>query len=290
MKFLLEQHGYFTGWLIATGIFYVRYLLAAGTAFLFFYCFFPEQFKHRKIQARLPKGRRMLSEMKHSFYTALIFVSVAIGLYFLQENGYTRLYMEISTYGIPYFLFTAVLLIFIHDTYFYWAHRLMHHPRFFWMHKEHHRSRNPTPWTSFDFHPVEAVMEIAFVPVLVFILPLHPAALFFLSFWLLAWNIVGHLGYELFPEKLIKHPLLKWLNTSTHHNLHHQRANYNFGLYFNFWDRLMGTNDPGYEALYEKITSQNPPKKPKEINHPARKSSKQLLTTSSGFISKGRPL
>ncbi len=255
MKYLLEQQGYFFGWLIASALFYLRYLLAAGAAFLFFYGLYPKRFRHKKIQERLPNTRRMLKEMQHSFSTALIFVAVAMGLYFLQASGLSLLYANIGTYGWGYFLFTLVLLIFVHDAYFYWIHRLLHHPLLFWIHKEHHRSCNPTPWSSFDFHPLEAVLEIAFVPVLVFVIPLHPAALFFLSFWLLLWNVVGHLGYELFPVGFVSHPFFKWINTSTHHNLHHQRVRYNFGLYFNIWDRLMATNDPCYEEIYKELTT-----------------------------------
>ncbi len=258
MKCLLEQGGYLIGWIIGTAFFYLRYLLAAGAAFLFFYHFYPQRFRPKKIQKCLPRTKRMLEEMKYSFYTSLVFVAVVVGIYFLRFSGLTLLYPEIKEHGWGYFLFTLVLLIFIHDTYFYWVHRLMHHPRLFWIHKEHHRSRNPTPWTAFDFHPLEAVLEIAFVPVLVFVIPLHPAALFFLSFWLLLWNIVGHLGYELFPSGLTRHPLLKWLNTSTHHNLHHQQVQYNFGLYFNIWDSLMGTNNPRYQEIYHELTTEKP--------------------------------
>jgi len=43
------------------------------------------------------------------------------------------------------------------------------------------------------------------------------------------------------------------MNTSTHHNMHHQRSNCNYGLYFNFWDRVMGTNDSRYELEFERI-------------------------------------
>lgn len=45
------------------------------------------------------------------------------------------------------------------------------------------------------------------------------------------------------------------MNTSTHHNLHHQQGNYNFGLYFNFWDRMMGTNHPQYAETFDQVKS-----------------------------------
>ena len=277
MQYLLDNYGFFQAWLLTGTLFYLRYLLAAGLAFLVFYQFFPGKFMHRKIQQRLPKGKRIFEEIKHSLYTAFIFTAIFLGLVYLQKLGYTRLYMDWSEHSTAYFILTCIALIFIHDTYFYWAHRLMHHPKLFAVHKEHHRSRNPTPWSSFDFHPVEAILEIAFVPVLVFFIPLHPASLFFLSFWLLIWNIVGHLGYEIFSKNHLNHPVLKWLNTSTHHNLHHQRAHYNFGLYFNFWDHIMGTNDPCYRNVYESVTSKKRTKNDRPINLPLKKASKHCL-------------
>ena len=62
---------------------------------------------------------------------------------------------------------------------------------------------------------------------------------------------MGHLGFELFPKGFTQHRLTWWLNTSTHHNLHHQRAGYNFGLYFNYWDKIMGTNHPDYQEIFD---------------------------------------
>jgi sterol desaturase/sphingolipid hydroxylase (fatty acid hydroxylase superfamily) len=45
-----------------------------------------------------------------------------------------------------------------------------------------------------------------------------------------------------------------------YHNLHHERFNGNYGLYFTFWDRLMGTlrkdNDDKLNALHH-LTTEN---------------------------------
>ena len=59
-------------------------------------------------------------------------------------------------------------------------------------------------------------------------------------------NTLGHSGYELFPARADGRPLLPFLTTVTHHDLHHAQAGWNFGLYFTFWDRVMGTEHPQY--------------------------------------------
>jgi sterol desaturase/sphingolipid hydroxylase (fatty acid hydroxylase superfamily) len=66
-------------------------------------------------------------------------------------------------------------------------------------------------------------------------------------------NVLGHLGYELFPRGFTKGRLTWWHNTSTHHNMHHSKSNCNYGLYFNWWDRLMGTNHREYHATFEAV-------------------------------------
>jgi sterol desaturase/sphingolipid hydroxylase (fatty acid hydroxylase superfamily) len=42
-----------------------------------------------------------------------------------------------------------------------------------------------------------------------------------------------------------------WITGVTHHDLHHQDARWNFGLYFTWWDRWMGTEHPEYVQRFE---------------------------------------
>ena len=68
-------------------------------------------------------------------------------------------------------------------------------------------------------------------------------------------NVLGHLGLELYPSNFVKNPFTFWNNTSTHHNMHHQKYNCNYGLYFNWWDRVFNTNHEIYISEYDRITS-----------------------------------
>ena len=67
-------------------------------------------------------------------------------------------------------------------------------------------------------------------------------------------NAMGHLGYEIFPIGMNKHVLGKWINTSVNHNMHHKYFKGNYGLYFTFWDKIMGTTHPNYHNTYKKVT------------------------------------
>ena len=47
----------------------------------------------------------------------------------------------------------------------------------------------------------------------------------------------------------------KFFSTPTNHIQHHDSFKGNYGLYFNFWDRWMGTNHPDYEKRFREVTS-----------------------------------
>ncbi|MCB0704342.1 MAG: sterol desaturase family protein [Saprospiraceae bacterium] len=260
MLILAEKFGYLPAWLFGTFFIFMRYLIMAGLLFLVLYYIRPVRIRKWKIQKSTPGATRIFSEIGHSLSTAFIFALIGIGLAFLRQHGYTLIYQDITGYGLAWIPVSFVLLVLLHDTYFYWVHRLIHRPPLFRiLHKVHHQSHNPTPWAALSFHPLEAFLEIAIVPIAAFIIPFHPLVLLAFASWSLIWNVIGHAGYELFPSGFSNHPVFKWFNTSTHHNMHHTRSRGNYGLYFNFWDRIMGTNFPDYEQTFEAVKQEQSP-------------------------------
>ncbi|MDX1939495.1 MAG: sterol desaturase family protein [Saprospiraceae bacterium] len=254
MYFLIEKFGILNGWALGALFVFLRYTTFAGFAFMIFYVIWKPNFIKFKIQSKFPKTARIWHEIRHSAYTALIFASLGIGVHFLKQAGFTKIYTDMNEYGWGYLIFSFFLLTFIHDTYFYWIHRLMHHNKLFpILHKVHHVSNNPTPFASLSFHPLEAIVEIGIVPLAILFIPFHPLVLLLFATWSLFFNVMGHLGYELFPKGFVYHPIGRWFNTATHHNMHHARSNCNYGLYYNFWDTIMKTNAPDYQQTFEKI-------------------------------------
>ena len=220
----------------------LRYFLLAGVAYLIFYVWRSERFKPLKIQNKFPSPKIVRTEIVYSIFTLIIYCATSWMIFVCQKAGLTKIYLDIHQYGYSYFVFSIFIMVIIHDAYFYWTHRLMHMPKLFnTIHKTHHLSDNPTPWAAFSFHPIEAIISIGIIPLVVFVIPCHPFALFSFLTYMTIINIMGHLGYELFPKWFINSRVGKWQNTSTNHNLHHQHAKNNFGLYLTFWDRLMGT-------------------------------------------------
>lgn len=241
---------------IAYGLIFVRYLLFAGLGFWVFYIWGKQRWLHRRIVAVFPASAQYRREIAYSALSAGVFVLMGMAIAALRRAGYTQIYLDVSERGWAWFVASIPLMLLLHDTWFYWTHRLMHIPLLFrHIHKVHHLSHNPSPWAAFAFHPAEALIEAGILPLIAFAMPVHPLAFLLFFSLMMGYNVLGHLGVELFPPGFLRHPLGQWSNTSTHHHMHHRFTRCNYGLYFNLWDRLLGTNHPRYEAAFEEVAS-----------------------------------
>ena len=233
-----------------------RYLLIAGIFHLIFYVWFPVQWQERKINQRAYKQGQMKREITWSFITAFIFALSGAVTLVLWQKGYTKLYTEIGDYGWVWLPVRLIIALFLHETYYYWLHRWMHHPKVFRvLHKVHHDSNITSPWTAFSFHPLEGILQALFLPLLLLFLPMHLYVLVLQLTIMTFSSVINHLDIELYPAKFHKHFIGKWLIGATHHSLHHKQFKYNFGLYFTFWDKWKKTESPLYENLFEEKTA-----------------------------------
>lgn len=233
-----------------------KYFLIAGPAFFIFYVFLKKKISYKKIQQAFPKKKDYWREIFFSTISIIIFSFPP--LYMLYDDNirpHTTFYTDISEYGWVYTILAFPLMLLMHDTYFYWAHRLMHHPVLFkTFHLIHHKSTNPSPWAAYAFHPLEAIIESLIFVLFLFMIPIHSIHLTLFFIFSLVYNVYGHLGFELYPKGFNKHWLGKWINTSTCHNQHHQYFKGNYGLYFTIWDRIMGTLRKDYDKKFDEVT------------------------------------
>jgi sterol desaturase/sphingolipid hydroxylase (fatty acid hydroxylase superfamily) len=233
-----------------------RYLIIASIAFLIFYKLRRVNWKLIKIQSLFPKPKDYCREIGYSLLTVLIFTFIGWLIYLSPVKDFTLVYQEISEFGSAYLFISVVIIVLIHDTYFYWTHRAMHHPKLYRLfHKVHHLSANPSPWAAFAFHPLEAVVEAGILIIVPFIMPVHPLAIALFLLAMMAYNVYGHLGFELYPKGFSRGTFGKWINTSVNHNQHHEHFKGNYGLYFLFWDRLMGTVRQDYDQEFDRVAN-----------------------------------
>jgi sterol desaturase/sphingolipid hydroxylase (fatty acid hydroxylase superfamily) len=198
-------------------------------------------------------SKQIKSELINSLFTLTVSTLFVTVIYLLKTMGYTKMYTDINEY--PKFFAYGGFLIFLilDDTWFYWMHRLLHHPRIFkYIHRTHHKSIDVNPFTSLSFHWAETLLLTIWIVPVSMIFPMYLPAFGILQIWGLVDNIKSHLGYEFFPSWWNK-SLGKLMTSSTHHNMHHSKFNGNYGVHFRIWDKLLGTEFKDYEKTFDEI-------------------------------------
>jgi sterol desaturase/sphingolipid hydroxylase (fatty acid hydroxylase superfamily) len=230
------------------GIILFRYFLVAGGTYFFFYSPFSQALIHSQQPDRTPSWKLIRHDIKLSVFSAGVFAVAAAFILTRYSLGITRLYSHAQQYGLWYLGVSYGVVLLLQDAYFYFTHRLFHHPLLFrWLHQGHHRSRYPTPWTSFAFDPLEAIVQSLFLVGIVFVIPLHFITLIAVLMTMTVWAVVNHLGIDRLPLSFPHHWLGRWVIGPAHHSMHHLKYTIHYGLYFTFWDKLFGTQNPNYE-------------------------------------------
>ena len=233
-----------------------RYLIAATT--LTFLLWLAKSWTEaRRIQNRRAKRADYVREIGSSFRTVFFFALTGLATVLMIEVGVIPVHE--GSYALSTLIIQIAAITLFHDTYFYWMHRALHHKRLFRAtHLHHHKSRTPTAWAAYSFSAWEGIAESAFMPIYLLIVSLLGVtyidfAIFIFLAWMIIRNVMGHSGIELHPAGWVDNKWLDWIITTTHHDLHHSEGNHNFGLYFTWWDRLMGTEHPHYKERFRAV-------------------------------------
>lgn len=232
-----------------------RYAIAASLVAALVWLLRRTPWRGRKIQKREATSSDFRREFLASVRTVLVYVFVSMFVIWGTRHG---VFHEIKTsFGLAANLGLLAAIIIAHDAYFYWSHRAMHDPRLFkHFHRFHHRTITPTPWAAYSFAIPEAFVMAVFMPIWLFFVPTPGIVIFTFLIIMILRNCMGHAGLELHARGWASHPVLKWISTTTHHDLHHAGSfNHNFGFYFTWWDKLMGTEHPDYVAVYDRVTA-----------------------------------
>ena len=258
-----------------------RYAVFAIGTWLVLWVFLGSMLRSRKIRPDTPPARQMVIEFLCSLRSIAVFSTIGLSTVFLSKAGLVPGTQIANHWGPVWFWVSLGVMIIAHDAWFYWTHRLIHDRRLFrWFHRRHHRSFNPSPFTAYSFDLGEAAINGVFVPIWVLIVPTSWEVVGLFMLHQIVRNTIGHSGYEIFPADRRGRPLLPWLTTVTHHDLHHAQAGWNYGLYFTHWDRLMGTEHPKYLERFAQAVGHN--RCPTEMATP--KTTDRLATEHSGEL------
>ncbi len=185
----------------------------------------------RTLDPRPLQPGQLRRELMQSGVSVLIFGLGMIFPWGLLQLGWARLAVDPGATRIA---LEILVLVIWNDVHFYLNHRLLHTRWLRRFHLPHHRSVVTTPFSTYSFHPVEALMLGNVI--------LLPMVLHDFSFWALLsvplfslfFNCIGHANYDFFTRVSPMH----WFAASRRHHLHHACYHGNFGFQFTFMDRL----------------------------------------------------
>mgnify|MGYP001124655649 CR=1 FL=1 len=139
-------------------------------------------------------------------------------------------------------LFQLAMFILAEDALFFWTHYLFHTPWLYQkIHKKHHLYTQPTGVVSVLSDPWENLQN----QLSIWLLPMFfkEKHLFTLCLWMIIrvyQTVNAHSGYDL-PYVSTQYWFSWVMSGALGHDFHHQHGKWNYGSFFNIWDRLMGT-------------------------------------------------
>lgn len=239
-------------------IIFGRYLLLSGLYQKLIYDRLGKFIPSRIISPKYPKAQQ-IREIIWSGISSILFGLIGVLMIMAWQRDYTQIYTSWYDYPLWYIPISFMGALLIHETYYYWLHRGLHHPKIYrYIHKVHHESVSTSVWTSFSFHPLESILQAIIIPLMTFIIPLHLSVLITLLIFMTISAIVNHAGIEIYPTTWRNHKIFRWFIGATHHDLHHRRFTKNFGLYFTFWDIWLDTESAEFDQKWEAATHKKP--------------------------------
>ncbi|SPU50817.1 sterol desaturase family protein [Bordetella trematum] len=213
------------------------YLLFGGLTWLLTRHLLPALGIGRQLDPRPVTPAQWQREFRLSGLSVLLFGTGMIFPWGLLQLGWAHLDPQAGAWQIT---IEIALLMVWNDIHFWVNHRLLHTRWLRRFHVPHHRSVVTTPFATYSFHPVEALMlgNVILLPMV-----LHTFSfwsLFAVPLFSLFFNCIGHANYDFWPKVSGAH----WFAASRRHHLHHACYHGNYGFQFTFMDRLFGTRLP----------------------------------------------
>lgn len=142
---------------------------------------YKERLKNWRIQLKERVNNEQIKrELKNSIYNFFVGALFSSIVLYLSTKGYTKIYTNLSDHHILWAMSNFFMLLLIDDTWFYWCHRLLHHPKIYrYVHLEHHKSIDVNPFTSMSFHFLEPFLLTIWIIPMSYFFPIYAPALLF---------------------------------------------------------------------------------------------------------------
>jgi len=194
----------------------------------------------RRLHSGTRTRRAVRHDLRYTMVTVVLGTLVGIGTTLLVLDRVIPL--ESTWPTAARLVCEVVLYVVLFDAYFYALHRLLHTRVLYRaVHAAHHRSRAPSVLTALAFHPVEGLLIVAFMPVTMWLIPIHLASLVVVAGFLSGSILLAHSGWDVFPAWWDRVPVLNWYVTPGRHHAHHARRDRNYSATLSIFDRAFGT-------------------------------------------------
>jgi sterol desaturase/sphingolipid hydroxylase (fatty acid hydroxylase superfamily) len=236
--------GEFLSYLVFGGLFYALMIWLRHTGSF--------RFRIRRV---VEKPKQVVREFFNSVRSIVVYNGIVLGVRLLAL-GFGYIITFDNSLPLWWVMLTFPLIMIGHETYFYWTHRVMHLPFFFrYVHWTHHKSMAPTVFSAHSFSVIEALVDGMWPVIFAAICPCTFPTLIFFYMAQMLHDVAIHSGVDLFPRILVTDRRFGWLCGTIHHDMHHALGHTNYALYTRVWDRLMKTEHPDFDRIYEYVHS-----------------------------------
>ncbi|TYI93644.1 hypothetical protein E1A91_D02G149600v1 [Gossypium mustelinum] len=211
------------------------------------YVMFESRFEKYKLHSKKEEEEKNLVSRKEVFKAVLCHqvMSIAINLFTYavtrEKDGEASPKKSLT---LPLLAKQLVIAMVVIDTWSFFVHWYLHQNKFLYkhLHVPHHRLVVPYSFGGQYMHPIEGFLDTMGGTLAVLLSGMSPrTAMFFSSFTILKL-VDDHCGMKLPGNPFY----LLFNNNSAYHDVHHQLygTKYNFSVYFDIWDRILGTYMP----------------------------------------------
>lgn len=220
-------------WLAATLSFVFLYFGFAATALLLTNRVLPRLGIGAPVDTRPLRDGQIAREIRRSLISIAIFGCYGLIAFAALQAGIVHLRLDASAFTIA---LEAIALFAWNEVHFYVIHRLLHTRKLYrHVHRIHHESVIPTPFSTYSFHWIEAVLLGSVMILAMLVHDFSPWSLISLPVSSLFFNTIGHSNYNVFASKPNAY------SASLEHSLHHKRVSGNYGFYLPFLDQIART-------------------------------------------------